>query len=330
MMQWRVAACALASVVGVPGCGGSPAAPTGTAAPTPTTAAAFAIGMPIALPDLGSAAYGLWPFGVHGSSHAVDGHPGWDVEYRPGASVLAAATGTVQSVFADANGSGRVTVQISHAVNGRPYRTVYTNIGSVAQGVTAGAGVSAGQPIGTAGTLTLAIGTRTVTFSMTHFQVDDFSQSAGSSNVNAVSPETFLDGAGRSVFDTVWSTAAYNQELCEPFPANPRDAVFPLTRTWTRQTGSGPIRIDVRRLDPTTNAYDYSLVDAQGATEAGTVSVTPAGTLSAIDLRPSGGTAVRPGVYDIVGGSMRLDLADGTGGRPMSLANASTYTTSPP
>ena len=174
-----MAVCALAAVVDVAGCGGAPAAPTDLPAPTPTTAATFAVGMPIALPDLGSAAYGLWPFGVHGSSHALDGHPGWDIEFRPGASVLAAATGTVQSVFADANGSGRSTVQIGHAVNGRQFRTVYTNIGSVAPRVTAGAGVSAGQPVGTAGILTLTIGTRTVTFSMTHFQVDDFRQSAG-------------------------------------------------------------------------------------------------------------------------------------------------------
>ena len=329
-MVRRSIACLFAVAAGMPGCSGAPAAPTDLPAPTPTEAATFAIAMPVALSDLGSAAYGLWPFGVHGSSHALDGHPGWDIEYRPGASVLAAATGTVQSVFADANGSGRSTVQISHVVGGRQYRTVYTNIGSVATRVTAGAGVSAGQPIGTAGTLTLTIGTRTVTFSMTHFQVDDFSQSAGSSNVNAVSPETVLDGAGRSIFDTIWRTAAYNQELAEPFPANPRDAVFPLTRTWTRQAGDGPVRIDFRRLDPTTSAYEYSLVDELGATEAGTVSVTPAGTLSAIDLRPARGATVRLGVYDIVGGSMRLDLGDGTGGRPMNLASASTYSTDAP
>ena len=106
--------------------------------------------------------------------------------------------------------------------------------------------------------------------------------------------------------------------------------MFPLTRTWTRQAGSGPVRIAFRRIDPSTNDYEYSLVDEQGATEAGTVSVNPAGTLSAIDLRPAGGATVRPGVYDIVGDSMRLDLGDATGGRSTSLASAATYTTSPP
>ncbi len=50
MVRGWMAACVLAAVVGGPGCGGSPAALTGT------TAATFAIGMPIALPDLGQAA----------------------------------------------------------------------------------------------------------------------------------------------------------------------------------------------------------------------------------------------------------------------------------
>ena len=287
--------------------------------------------MPLTFADVGITAYRLWPFGVHGSGHALDGHPGWDIEYRPGANVLAVAAGTVQSVFPDANGSGRFTVQITHAVNGRQYHTVYTNVGSVAPGVKADAPVTAGQPIGAAGTLTLTIGTRTVTFSMTHFQVDDFSQSAGLSNVNAVNPETFLDAGGRSVFDTVWSTAAFNQELCEPFASNPRDAVFPLTRTWTRQSGTGAARVEFRRLDPTTNDYDYELFDEQGTvTESGTVSIAPSGALSTIDLRPSGSASVRLGLYDIVSGVMRLALGDGTGGRPVSLAAAATYSTSRP
>ena len=41
------------------------------------------------------------PFGYHGADHAEDGHPGWDIEYRIGGIVRAAAAGTVQSVVPD-------------------------------------------------------------------------------------------------------------------------------------------------------------------------------------------------------------------------------------
>ena len=43
--------------------------------------------MPAAPEDLARNFYGVWPFGAHGSSHALDGHPGWDIEFRAGAKV---------------------------------------------------------------------------------------------------------------------------------------------------------------------------------------------------------------------------------------------------
>src|SRR5689334_997482 len=49
----------------------------------------YCVDLPIAAEDTAFNAYGLWPFGVHGGSHAVDGHPGWDIEYRAGASARA-------------------------------------------------------------------------------------------------------------------------------------------------------------------------------------------------------------------------------------------------
>ena len=72
--------------------------------------------MPIDAGDLANTAFGLAPFGYHGADHAEDGHPGWDVEYRIGGIVRAAAAGTVQSVFPDPFTPGRFTVQIEHIV----------------------------------------------------------------------------------------------------------------------------------------------------------------------------------------------------------------------
>jgi hypothetical protein len=83
----------------------TPAAPTTVSNPQGDTIAT--IELPIAPGDAANVAYGIWPFGVHGSSHAVDGHPGFDVEYRVGASVRAAADGTLQNLSVDPNAAGR-------------------------------------------------------------------------------------------------------------------------------------------------------------------------------------------------------------------------------
>jgi hypothetical protein len=45
--------------------------------------------------------------------------------------------------------------------------------------------------------------------------------------------DAFLDPGSRAAFEVLWNASTYNQELCEPFASNSRDAVFPLTRAWT-------------------------------------------------------------------------------------------------
>lgn len=288
--------------------------------------------MPVSSGDTANEAFGLNPFGIHfggtgPGGHGLDGHPGWDVEYRIGALVLAAADGTVQSVFADSFTSGRSTIQIQHQASGGNYRTVYTNIDGVAPGITAGATVVRGQALGRAGTQSQLIGSAPRTWAMTHFQVDDFSRNEGSTNPNAVNPEIFLDVTARDLFDTIWRTAAYDVELTEPFTGNPRDVTFPITRAWTRESGTLAPRIEFIRREAASGAHTYVLYDAAGAiAERGAVTFTPAGALSSIDLRPDAG-ATRRGVVDIAGDTMRIDLAPAGAARPGSLAGASVYRT---
>ncbi len=216
--------------------------------------------LPIAPGDSGTNAYGIWPFGVHGGSHALDGHPGFDIEFRPGASVLAAADGTVQNVTADSAAAGRYVIRIDHVVGQAHYATDYTNVSAIAPGVAPGQTILGGSPLGTAGTQTQFIGSSLVTWAMTHFQVNDFSRNEGLSNPNAVSPEAVLSAAGRATFETIWQTAAYQTEWCEPFATNSRLAGFPIPRTWTIQSGSLPEHLDVRcvmggSLDPTSTRF---------------------------------------------------------------------------
>ena len=314
------------------GGGGSPTAPTpATAAGPPAaspsaSAAVFEVALPVAPGDSASNAYGIWPFGVHGSSHAADGHPGFDIEFRPGASVLAAADGTVQNVSPDSETAGRYTIRLNHTVGGRSYATDYTNVTSPAAGIAPGATVTRGQPLGLAGVQTQFIGTSLVTWAMTHFQVNDFSKNEGLTNPNAVSPLTMLSNTGRSLFDSLWANAAYGQELTEPFATNDRNTPFPLTRTWTTSSAGAVARIDFTHTDPRTSAHTYDIRSGAGdLIESGTAVVSAHSALSTIDLTSQGGL-LRRGVYDIVDRTMRLNLGDPGATRPASLANAPTYT----
>jgi hypothetical protein len=302
----------------------TPTAPT--PAPTPAPSQAPVLELPIAAADSANAAYGLWPFGVHGGGHASDGHPGWDVEFRPGATLRAPADGTVQSVTADPNAPSLFTLQIMH---GTRYRTDYTNLASVAPGVTPGAAVRTGQVLGTPASITAFIGTRQVTYAMTHFQFDDFEQNIGQTNPFAANPETVLSGGARAVLDTIWRSAAYSAELCEPFLGNTRDVSFPLTRSWTRESGALAARVDFTRTDANAGStYQYALIDAAGATtESGTAQVDAnAQPLATIDLQPSAGAA-RRGVWDVVDDTMQLDYGAPGAARPGSLAGAGVYRT---
>lgn len=281
--------------------------------------------LPVTRDDTATAAYGIWPFGVHGSSHAADGHPGFDVEFALGASVRAAADGVVSSVSPDPNSAGRFNIRISH-VNGG-YATDYTNVGPVAAGIAAGAAVTRGQPIGTAGSQTQVIGTSPVTWAMTHFQVNDFSRNQGLTNPNAVSPEAYLTPAGRALFDDLWARASYSAELTEPFPTNDRGTAFPLTRIWTSIGAGALTNLEITRADPLSNDQSYAIKSPDGIrVETGSVRVTPHANLSTIDFIPDIG-APRLGVYDVVSGTMRLNLGEPGASRPSTLDGARVYST---
>ena len=245
-----------------------------------------------------------------------------------GASVLAAAAGTVQSTAPDGFTAGRFTVQLTHQAGSKNYRTVYTSISVLGPGIAPGAPVTAGQPLGIAGIQTRTIGTLTTTYAMTHFQLDDFSYSGGLTNMNAVSPEAFLSSTGKALFEQIWTRAAFSAEQLEPFASNSRDVAYPQSRVWTRDTGDFFASIEFRRSDARTNDFDYVLRSENGsASETGTVRVEPlARPWPRIDLVPQGG-ASRPGIYNILDDRMEISLSSPGGNRPSDLATASVYRT---
>ena len=332
-MQVRVVLIIVASCI-VTGCnfGKSPTAATPIAAPSPPLAApplpttvpgVLSVAMPVDSLDATNAAFGLIPFGYHGGGHTEDGHAGWDIEYRIGAPVRAAATGTVMSVELDAIALGRTAVVLEHVVGSHFYRTHYTNLSDVASGVVVDEVIVGGQRIGTAGTITATIGNASVTYAMTHFQLDDLEFHREIANPKAVSPEPFLSSAARSVFDRIWTTAIYFQELVEPFATNPRET--PVTaRTWTRAGGDGPAGIRFTRRG---NAYTYELLAESGTViEVGDVVLRLSARPATVDLISP--TATRLGVYDIVSNEMRLSVASPGLARPIDLSAASIYRTS--
>ncbi|MDA1094950.1 MAG: M23 family metallopeptidase [Acidobacteria bacterium] len=298
--------------------------------PSPTPAARFTIVLPLLASDAAASFFALTAFGIHfggtgASGHGLDGHPGWDVEFRQGGTIRAAVDGVVQSVFADSYASGRSTIQLQHQVATGNYRTVYTNVDRVEPGIAAGVQVTRGQALGIAGT----IASVARPYATTHFQVDDFSRNEGITNPHATNPEPFLDPSARDLYDHIWRIAAYGEaELTEPFSGNPRDVTFPFSRTWTRESGAHAARLEFTRQTASAPDHAYTLYDAAGtAIERGTIALVPSATgMSTIDLRAASG-ATRRGVIDIVGDTLRLDYRESSGARPASLSSASVYRT---
>jgi hypothetical protein len=296
------------------------------APPLPTTVpGVLSVAMPIEPGDMATTAFGLTPFGYHDADHASEGHPGWDIEYRIGGAVRAAAAGTVDTVALDPV-TGRTTVQLQHVVGTHFYRTVYTNLSSVSAEVIDDAPMRAGQAIGIAGTLSATVGTTPITFAMSHFQLDDLEFHREGPDPKAVSPEPFLGADGRAVFDRMWPTAVFAHELVEPYATNPRDPA-PVSRTWTKAGGDGPAGIRFRRRAGSSVEYDYEILAESGTTiEIGTVTLSlTSRPFPAIDLVSPIGR--RLGIYDIVSNEMRLLLAEPGEARPTSIAPASVYRT---
>ncbi len=304
--------------------GGAPARPDGPRA----------FRLPIRPGDAANTSFGINPFGIHIAEHGSDGHPGFDFEYIPGASALAAADGTVDKVLTDVHDPTTSTVQLSHTIQGKPFRTVYTNLKTVDLAIAPGAPVTAGQVVGVPGTVTRFQGGRNVVYAMTHFQVDDFSRREGLTNVSAISPEGAFTDAENAVLLTLWARASYEQEPCEPFLTNPRGTTVnpTLTRTWVGATGASPARLEVScASDGKGTTRSYRFLDQAGRElEAGraTVEVQPGG-LTFADFSPASGPA-RKALIAITDARMVMAIAAPGAGRPGTLDGASTFTTSYP
>jgi hypothetical protein len=330
-MQVRVLLIVVSCIVTGCNFGKSPTAATPIAAPSPppvapplptTVPGVLNVAMPVDALDVANAAFGLIPFGYHGGGHTEDGHAGWDIEYRIGAPVRAAAAGTVVSVEPDAISLGRIAVVLEHVVGAHFYRTHYTNLVAVSSNVAVDGVIVAGQTIGTAGTITATIGDASLTYAMTHFQLDDLEFHREIANPKAVSPEPFLTTAAKPVFDRMWSSAIYFHELVEPFATNPRER--PITvRTWTRAGGDGPAGIRFTRRGST---YTYELLAESGTViEVGDVVLRLTARPATMDLISP--TATRLGIYDIVSNEMRLAVGSPGSARPADLGASSLYRT---
>jgi murein DD-endopeptidase MepM/ murein hydrolase activator NlpD len=306
-----------------------PTAPTPVAGPTPplvppplptNVPGVLALSMPIDAADSANTVFGMTPFGYHaGDLHAQDGHSGWDVEFRAGGVVRAAAAGTIEEVFTDT--LGRFTVQVGHLVGGHFYRTIYSNLATISPDIELEKSVTAGQAIGTPGVIIGNAGT------FIHFQLDDLEFHREIANPKAVSPEPFLTPAAKSVFDTIWQRAEFGHELVEPFATNPRALSFPASRTWTRAGGDGPAGIRFTRYNERDVAYNYEILAESGTViESGTVAIDPTSRPNPL-IALTAATGVRLGIYDVVSNEMRLSLGSPGSPRPAGLSGATIYRT---
>ena len=292
------------------------------------SAAPLQLSLPINVADSTSLAYTIWPFGVHGSSHALDGHPGFDFEYRPGSPMLAPVDATVGNRIPDFNSpTDRESIQLRYPGVPMDYLIDITNLMNVPASIQPGTRVARGQALGVAGPMGLGPSAPYVA-GMIHFGVSDPNTNEPNIAPHAVSPDKFMTPEARAQLATIWQNAAYVSEWCEPFLDNDRAALFPKSRTWSAGTltaGSTPARIVAGCTE--NGATQYSFVDGSGTTiETGSMSVGWSARPTTVDFTSSTGSR-RLGLYDIVSETMRLSLGAPGAGRPSSLAGASTYST---
>jgi hypothetical protein len=311
----------------------SPTASTPIAAPGPpspvpslptSVPGVLAVSLPIDPADVINTGFGVVPFGYHGADHAVDGHAGWDIEYRIGGVVRAAAAGLVIGVAPQT--TGRTVVTLEHVVGQHFYRTIYTSLINVPPDIVVDESVITGQTLGIAGPAAAVAGVASTNASI-HFQLDDLESHREGPQEKAVSPEPFLTEPARLLFARMWATALYPHELVEPFATNPRDLRFPASRTWTRAGGAGPAGVRVTRATAQSADYTYELL-----AESGTVIETGQVVLDlstrpypSIDLVSPIGR--RLGLYDVVSNEMRLTLASQGDARPAALDSTHVYRT---
>jgi hypothetical protein len=298
-------------------CSGGPSQPSAATAPAPAAPSApFVIDLPIAAGDGAALAYGIWPYGVHGGGHAVDGHGGFDIEYRTGAPVLAASDGVVDSVTPDAHDPSRRVVRLKHARDRGTYLTDYSNLIAVPDRVVAGAAVARGETLGVAGTFPDGRS------AMIHFQLGDPTHLENGQII--ASPAGYVSAPARALLDELWRTSAYRAEICEPFLTNSRAHGFPLARTWTRQSGTGPSTIEITCVSE--GDTTYVMTNDGAVAESGSVTIGWSVRPTTADFRASSG-ATRLAVYDIVSDTMRLTLGGPGASRPAALDGASVYVT---
>lgn len=268
--------------------------------------APFTMNMPIALGEGDLMTFGIWPYGVHEGGHP-EGHPGMDIEYAPGASVLAAAAGTVIYIEHNINWP----TQWDLLLEVRPGIVVqYDHMGSIDAAIAVGTSVIRGQVLGGP--------SAPYPHTVVHLGLR--------ANGQAVCPNDHFSPSGHTVFQSLWSTARYWGELVEPLACNPIDVSFPLTASRTRISGSlSPARMEFTRLDALTSDITYTLFDAaNNVTEYGTVHFAPFKRIGEVNLTPTSPTGpTRLGVLNIEGQDMMIDWD--TSVRPTSLAGASHY-----
>lgn len=294
-------------------------------------ASSLELELPIAASDIGYSAYGVAPFGYHIADHRQDGHPGLDFEFVPGSKVRAAHGGTLR-YHADSRDPTLKSVAIEFSENGVGYQTFYTNIASLEPGIGNGTTVATGQVFGTPATITGRMYGRTVTYAMTHFQLNDHRVTYGLTNPGALSPASYFTPAARAVLASAWQKTQYDQMVCEPFLSSSRGMIpFPVvTRRWLLRDGAhaNTIEFTCDYASTANNYIGYRFLDAQGNVfESGTANISPVtGGTSSIDFTVATG-GNRRGLISVKDAAMQIAYAAPGAIRPIDLAAASTYAT---
>ena len=287
------------------------------APPLPTTVpGVLSVAMPIDTFDAANAAFGLLPFGYHGGGHTEDGHAGWDIEIAHRRASACCGDRYRHQRGARSDLARFEPQSCSSMLSARTFiaRTIRTSPASPLKSSSMQA-VVVGQTIGTVAR-SRVIGNASITYAMTHFQLDDLEFHREVANPKAVTPNpssarrrsrcSIASGARRSISMSSSSllrpTRVKRRLPCAPGPA--------LAATVRRGFA---LRAGVMRIP--TNCWPNWNGDR--SRRRGAAPVGQAGH-DRFDLP----TATRLGVYDIVSNEMRMAAATAGLPRPPDLSGA--------
>lgn len=228
----------------------------------------------------------FWPFGIHGGGHK-EGHPGIDIEFAPGANLLAAMDATVSQIQFDPHLQDSRTVILKSGALQAIYAEVQASTLNVVLNQTVHAGDIIGHPTRICcdpvacggGNCCAQFDDEGVCDPMQtpQYQIHFGLTESPAANDNYCPPDAFNASSAQS-FRNSFQYAFYDDQLTEPFICNGIGRTTsalnpPVVTTWVRATNKypaqNPEQFIVTRTNGAAQLYTFQFKNGANVTLAG-------------------------------------------------------------